>query len=208
MDGGLKIERYCIIKNNNVVVDGKLVFEDRNANGLKAFAKSSYRYLKPSYNKFFKMDEISKLAFIASEFLLENIDLELYSPQDISVVLSNSESSLVTDKNHQNTINDIDNFFPSPSIFVYTLPNIMIGEISIRHGLRGENAFFIVENFNAELISSHINNLFLTNKLKAAVCGWVVASDNDYEAYLYFVSGDGSIPHNPQEINKIFKINC
>jgi len=82
----------------------------------------------------------------------------------------------------------------------------MIGEISIRHKLRGENAFFIVENFNTNLISNHINNLFLTNKSKAFVCGWVDQSENSFEAFLYFASPTGSIAHNTIEINKLHNL--
>lgn len=167
----LFINKYCHIKNNKVYVDGELMFTDEGAESLKAFAKSFYRHIKPSYNKFFKMDEISKLGFLAAEILLKDIDLSPYAEEEVSIVLSNSHSTLVTDKKHQGTIEDNNNFFPSPSVFVYTLPNIMIGEISIRHKLRGENAFFIVENFNADLIVNHINNLFLTNKSKAFVGG-------------------------------------
>ena len=78
--------------------------------------------------------------------------------------------------------------------------------MSIRHKFRGENAFFIVENFNAELITNHINSLFLTHKSKAFVGGWVNQSENDYEAFLYLASANGNIPHNAFEINRLHKL--
>ena len=202
----LTIKKYCHIKNNSIYVDGELLFTDKEAVGLRSFAKSVYRYLKPSYNKFFKMDEISKLGFLAADVLLKNIDVSSFKAEDISIILSNSHSTLVTDQNHQLTIDDFDNFFPSPSVFVYTLPNIIIGEISIRHRFRGENTFFIVENFNAELITNHINSLFLTRKSKAFVGGWINQSENDYEAFLYWVSEGGDIGHNASEINRLYKL--
>lgn len=201
----LFLNKYCHIKKNYIVVDGQQIFSDTEAEGLKAFTKSVYRFLKPSYNKFFKMDEISKLAFLAAEILLKDVDLTNYKEDEISVILSNSHSTLITDKKHQKTIQDYNNFFPSPSVFVYTLPNIMIGEISIRHKLRGENAFFIVENFNAEVIVNHINNLFLTNKSKAFIGGWVNQSENDYEAFLYLADELGKIEFNADTINKYLK---
>jgi len=202
----LFITKYCHIKNNKVFVDGTLVFSDEEADSLKSFAKSLYRNLKPSYNKFFKMDEISKLGFLAAEVLLKDVDLSAYAEEEISIVLSNSHSTLVTDLNHQETIEDYNNFFPSPSVFVYTLPNIMIGEISIRHKLRGENAFFIVENFNSELISNHIKNLFLTHKSEAFVGGWVNQSEDDFEAFLFLVTDKGNTPHNDFEINRLHNL--
>lgn len=202
----LSIKKYCHIKNNSIYVDGKLLYADKEAEGLRPFAKSVYRYLKPSYNKFFKMDEISKLGFLAAEVLLSDIDISTYNEEDISIILSNSHSTLITDQNHQLTIDDYNNFFPSPSVFVYTLPNIMIGEISIRHKFRGENTFFIVENFSAELIANHINSLFLTRKSKAFVGGWVNQSENDYEAFLYWAAEDADILHNAFEINRLHKL--
>jgi len=202
--GGLKIESYCFIRNNKVILNGELIFEDADAVSLKQIAKSVYRSIKPSYAKFFKMDDISKLGFLTAEVLLKDIDTESYDYEDVAIILSNSDSTLITDSNHQSTINDNDNFFPSPSVFVYTLPNIMIGEISIRHALKGENSFFIVENFNADIIVNHINKLFLTNKAKAAVGGWVNYSESGYDAFLYFASPQGETSHTPVEINKIY----
>ncbi len=199
----LFIEKYCHIKNNKVFVDGKLAFAGEETDGLKSFLKSLYRFLKPSYNKFFKMDEISKLGFLATEFLLEDVDISKYE-EDVALIFSNSDSTLITDTKHQESIDEDDNFFPSPSVFVYTLPNIMMGEISIRHKLKGENTFFIVENFNAELLTNHINNLFLTNKAKAFIGGWVNLNFHSYEAFLYLVSKDGSAIHSAEEINRIY----
>ena len=202
----LFVEKYCHIKNNSIFVDGKLVYTDKNVESLRALAKSVYRHLKPSYNKFFKMDEISKLGFLAAEVLISDIELSSYSEEDISIILSNSDSTFVTDKNHQITVEDYDNFFPSPKIFVYTLPNIMIGEISIRHKLKGENTFFIVEKFNEELIVNHINSLFLTHKSKAFVGGWVNQTEDDYEAFLFWVSDKGNIPFNTLEMKRLYNI--
>lgn len=203
----LFINRYCHIKDKNIFMNGSPFYSDNKAVDLRTFAKSAYRFLAPSYNKFFKMDEICKLGFLAAEVLLSDIDLVDLKEEEVAIILSNSHSTLITDKSHQLTVDNYDNFFPSPSIFVYTLPNITIGEISIRHKFRGETAFFIVEKFNAELITNHINNLFLTKKAKAALGGWVNLSENDYDAFLYWVSDQGSIPHNAFEINRLYNLN-
>ncbi len=204
MNRELYVNNYCIVRDHRIYVNGKLCFESPVSNGLREFAKAAYRNLAPNYNKFFKMDEISKLGFIASEYLLNYISIDEYKNDEISIILSNSHSTLVTDTNHQNTISDPESFFPSPSVFVYTLPNIMIGEISIRNGIKGENAFFIVEKFNPEIIVNHINNLFLTNKSRAFIGGWVNHTETDYEAFLYFVTDKKALPHNRQVINNLY----
>jgi hypothetical protein len=199
----LFISKYCLIRENKIIVDNELVFSDSDADSIKSICKSAYRFLKPSYNKFFKMDEISKLAFIASEFLI-NHGTTTQLEEDCAIVLSNSHSTIITDDKHQSTVDDYSNFFPSPSVFVYTLPNIMIGEISIRHKLRGENAFFIVENFNAELIINHIKTLLLTDKSKSFIGGWVNQTEDHYEAFLYLAGEEGDIPHSPEELNRLY----
>src|SRR5690606_9811213 len=104
--------------------------------------KQVYKENNSAYPKFFKMDNLCKLAFLASEFLLEDSKIGSTTQENMGIVLSNKSSSLNTDRKHQATINDKDNYFPSPALFVYTLPNIMIGEISIRHQIKGENVFF------------------------------------------------------------------
>jgi hypothetical protein len=82
----------------------------------------------------------------------------------------------------------------------------MIGEISIRHKFKGENTFFIVKNFNEELIVNHINSLFLTHKSKAFVGGWINQSENNYEAFLFWVSDKGDIPFNAFEVKQLYNI--
>ncbi len=205
----LHIQTYCHLVKNKVYVDGSLVFENPEADSLASFTKSVYRHYKPKYAKFFKMDEISKLGFIAAEVLLQKGQHEHFKGSEVGIVLANSHATFVTDQSFQESIEDYNNFFPSPSVFVYTLPNIMVGEISIRNKLQGENAFFIFENFNTGFISRYINQLFDSEKLKACIGGWVNQTPTEYEAFLYWVSADKpkGISHNELEINKLFAAN-
>lgn len=203
------IKRYCHLKNNKVYLDGVLLFESGQNDPLKAFLKSAYKSFKIKYPKFFKMDEISKLGFLAAEVIMQNIQLDHIQESEIGIVLANSESTLVTDKTHQESINDFNNFYPSPSVFVYTLPNIMIGEISIKHKFRGENAFYIFEHFNAEFVSDYINSLFIEKRLKACLGGWVDQSENNYEAFIYWVNHINEHESYPEHtgtmINKLYE---
>ena len=112
------------------------------------------------------MDDLSKLAFLTAEFVFsKNENFE----DNTAVVLSNNASSLNTDKKHQEAIQDKENYYPSPSVFVYTLPNIAIGEISIKHHLKSENAFFIEEKFNAELLYNYATVLIENDKANSVL---------------------------------------
>ena len=132
------IQSYCKINKTQIILNDKIVFKN-SSDDLKLFLKSVYKSFEIKYPKFFKMDSLSKLAFLGAEFLLKQ---EAELKKDIGIVFSNSASSLETDRIHQESIAKKENYYPSPAVFVYTLPNIGIGEISIRHQLKSENAFF------------------------------------------------------------------
>jgi hypothetical protein len=207
----LKIKTYCHIKNHQIFVDGRMVFEVPEAGSLKEFLKLTFKHFKPGYAKFYKMDEISKLGFMAAEILLQDKPYSKRQPEDTGVVLSNAHSTLVTDNQFQESIRDDQNFYPSPSVFVYTLPNIMIGEICIRHGFRGEQAFFIFENFSANFMADYINQLFLSHKIKTCIGGWVDQTQESYEAFLYLADGSEEEgqqykPHTGNEIERLYNL--
>ena len=130
------------------------------------------------------MDSLSKLGWLTAEILLkDSFEKEMYQPDDIGVILANANSSLDTDTKYYQTTKDI----ASPALFVYTLPNIMTGEICIRHNFKGENAFFIFEKFDAGFIQQYVNNLINNNTLQACICGWVELLDDQYKAALTLV---------------------
>ncbi|MCB2206748.1 MAG: 3-oxoacyl-ACP synthase [Bacteroidetes bacterium] len=206
----LIIKTYCHIKNNHVYINGQPAFDYPEANSMHDFLKKAFKHFKPGYAKFYKMDDISKLGFLASEVILKDKPNQNCAPEDVGIVISNSQSTLVTDTEFQASIEDDDHFFPSPSVFVYTLPNIMMGEISIRHGFRGENAFYIFENFNANFVADYINQLFLSQKLKACIGGWVDQSSESYEAFIYWADdqkdGIPAIEHSGNEIERLYNL--
>ncbi|SHM28185.1 hypothetical protein SAMN05216524_1011402 [Mucilaginibacter sp. OK098] len=130
------------------------------------------------------MDNLSKLGWLAAEILLKEGFKEYnYQPEEVGVVLANSNSSLDNDLKYADTIKE----FPSPAVFVYTLPNIVIGEICIRHKFKGEHAFFIQDNFDAEFIKQQVNYLLENDNLQACICGWVEVLEQNYKAVLFLV---------------------
>ncbi|MCD6178293.1 MAG: hypothetical protein J7K39_00165, partial [Bacteroidales bacterium] len=138
--------------------------------------------------KYFKMDALSKLGFLSTEVLLQNRSLtEIYKSEKIGIIVGNSASTYIMDSKHQASLDDKESYFPSPANFVYTLPNIMTGEICIRHKFKGENAVFISEEFDTEFIYKYTNKLLIDNKLDATIVGYVNIDNDDYEAFLMLV---------------------
>lgn len=200
MDKKLYIKSYCKIKNGKVTLDGEIIFED-DSNELKSFFKNLYKNLGVDYPKFFKMDNLSKLAFLGAELIFKNIIPE---SKNTGIIFSNNASSLDTDRKHQDSINNLENYYPSPAVFVYTLPNIGIGEISIKHQLKSENAFFIFEKYNANFHQNYENILIQNKKCESVLAGWVNIDNNNYDAFLYLVSENGEIQHTSKILNQLY----
>ena len=148
-----------------------------------------YRAHVGDYPKFFKMDTLSKLGFVASEMLLKDEGEERFVPrEDRAVVLFNRTASLQADTNYQATIQDPENFFPSPAAFVYTLPNIVTGEIAIRNKYYGETSFIVVESCDAQIMARQLMNAFQDPMTQSILGGWLDCTDeNHFEARLFLV---------------------
>lgn len=204
MKGEYYITSYCHIRNNLVSINGNPFFKEENNAPFSVFSKKVYKELNLSYSKFFKMDNLSKLAFLGAEciFSVENASED----DNIAIVLTNKGSSLDTDRKHQKSIQDKDSYYPSPAVFVYTLPNIAIGEISIKHQLKSENAFFIFDAFNADFLQIYGNSLINKNKAESVVCGWVDYDGDNYDCFMYKVSRKGKIKHTTNELINLYKL--
>ncbi|GEP49783.1 hypothetical protein FNO01nite_04550 [Flavobacterium noncentrifugens] len=195
------IQAFCTIENNKIVLNGETVFESENT-GFADFSKKAYQHFEIGYPKFFKMDNLSKLAFLGSELLLK-----AQNPNDennTALLFANKSSSLDTDVKYQNSISDKENYFPSPAVFVYTLANICLGEISIRHQLKSENSFFIFDAFNAAFMADYANILIETQKAKNVLCGWTEFFGEDYKAFLYLVGNEGAIENTKQNLEILY----
>ena len=196
------IQSYITIQNNEIVLNGTSVFKIEPTN-FADFSKQAYRNFDIQYPKFFKMDALSKLAFLGAELLLSPITSS-EEENNIALVLANKSSSLDTDVKYQESISDKENYYPSPAVFVYTLPNICLGEISIRHQLKSENSFFIFDVFNTEFMSNYSNILLNSDKADVVLCGWVEFFNDDYKAFLCTISKEENTKYMNETINTLY----
>ena len=214
----LLITSYCHLHDNKVIVNDRLFFYQENILKFADFIKSVYKQEKVDYPKFYKLDPISKVGFLAAELVLKETTIEGYHPEKVGVVLSNSSSSLDTDIAHNETIKNRSSYFPSPSVFVYTLPNIVIGEICIKNRIKGENIFLISETFNGKLLCDYVNELFINERVDACLCGWVEVMGNNCNALMVLVEQAGRnrnegvtgfrfLPFNAENLNLIITLN-
>ena len=142
-----------------------------------AFIRRLYNDSGCDYPKFFKMDDMSKLGFMAAESLLDGIE---FSEEEAAVILENRRASLNDDLKHQHIIDTEGDANASPAVFVYTLPNVASGEISIRHHIKGENTFFISDSYNRQRMISYARALFARTGVKYCVIGWLDLLKENY----------------------------
>ncbi len=177
------------ITPEEVVLDHQKLWEgNQNANekleeqegaGHHSLLTSLYRQMIGNYPKFYKMDGLSRLGFVASEILLNAEKGE--TDKERAIIFFNHSSSIASDRNYKESINDKDNYFPSPSIFVYTLPNIVTGEIAIRNHFHGETSFFILPDKDERMMEEILQASCRDAQSKSFLTGWI-----DYEDERHF----------------------
>ena len=130
----------------------------------------------------------------------------IYQPDEVAVVLANKNASLDTDLAFQDSIAKM----ASPALFVYTLPNIVTGEICIHQGWKGENAFFVQEAFDTDFHTKYVDSLLQEKKTKVCLAGWVDVIGEDHDVFLYLVEKVNrvdSVEHSKEELLKLYTKN-
>ena len=177
------------ITPERVLVDGQeIACEGEGLARLTAL----YKQHIASYPKYYKMDPLARLGFVASELLLQAEGKErLEEDATRGVVLCNSSSSIMADRAYETTIGEGENYYPSPSAFIYTLPNIVTGEIALRNGYRGETSFCIMPGKDEALIDRIIGATLLDRRLGSLIAGWIDCTDDThYEASIYIIESN------------------
>lgn len=172
------VERRVIIQNSKIIVDGESNFQSE-ATDFGLFIREAFRSLNESDMKFYKMDNLCKLGYMAAFHLLKDIK---YNEEKIAILCANKSSSLDTDLKHVEQINRYGDAGASPSIFVYTLPNVVLGEICIKYKIKGENTFFIAEQYEEQELTEYAKMVLQKNNLDYCIVGWCELYKNNYKA--------------------------
>ena len=195
-----------------VMLDGnKLQTEGAGA----ALLENIYRRYVGDWPKFFKMDPLARLGFLASELLLKaeaneqrgegnmllpisgqgpasspaaagaQHDCRLRETDTRAVILFNRSGSLADDLNYQKGIDGPDHL-GSPSLFVYTLPNIVTGEIAIRNKYYSETSFYCIPQPDEALMEKIVSQSIGPGE--SAIAGWCECSgENDFYAKMFIL---------------------
>lgn len=199
--------KNIVIDNNQVLVDGRPI-ETQGTSG-QAMLTHLYKMCDFAYPKFYKMDSLCRLGFIATELLLG--DKTGVEGDTHAIVAIGYSGSLNTDARYCETICDADNYFPSPSVFVYTLANIVTGEIAIRNKIYGETSSFLVDYYDPAMIVNLLSTAFADPGIKTITGGWIDVPPGEKSFSLRFVTINRDTSHQqiidffnqyPVEINR------
>ena len=134
-----------------------------------------YREWAGDYPKFFKMDTLSKLGFLLAEMLVHDEPGRFTFREDRAVLVFSREGCVADDRHYAQSMLD----FPSPALFVYTLPNIVSGEICIRNKWGGESSAFVLESYDKEQMRALVEQAFQDKCTQSALVAWIDCKDDE-----------------------------
>lgn len=180
--------RVEIDSNGGVTIDGTpLTLTTRGRDMLTEI----YRQRQTAYPKFYKMDILCRLGFIAAELLTEGETAPADGTlrNDRAIVVCSHSGSIASDRQFCHTIVP-DHFFPSPAVFVYTLPNIVTGEVAIRHRYVAETACYLLPQRDDTLMRRLAHTACAERTVSSVMALWLEAPDDTHfhaSATLYHV---------------------
>jgi len=133
-------------------------------------------------SRFFKMDIFSRLAYVATGLLAKDA-LAGYAPEDIALFIFTQNGSVLADRKHLSTFSNPEDFYPSPAIFINTLPNVVLGEIAVMNTIKGETTLVMLPYRDDALIDRIVKASLSSTRPSVMIYGWV-----DCEAENSFVA--------------------
>lgn len=166
------------INAGEVIVNDSVVFSDKSAD-FGTFIREAFKSRGENNMKFYKMDDLCKLGYVAVAWLLDGIE---FGEEECGMVLSGKYGCLDTDMKHQQIIDKEGDAASSPAVFVYTLPNVVAGEISIRHHIKGENAWFWSDDRTMSDLKHYASLMAGASDLRYCIIGHLDFLNGEYFA--------------------------
>lgn len=170
--------RRVQISQGQVNVDETSAFVSSQTD-FHTFSREAFKSREEANMKFYKMDDLCKLGYLASAWLLDGIE---YGEEECGIVMSGKYGCLDTDIRHQQIIDSEGDSSASPAVFVYTLPNVVAAEISIRHHIKGENIWFWSEDKTMSDIKKYASIMTASRDLKYCIAAHIDFINGDYFA--------------------------
>ena len=135
-------------------------------------------------SRFFKMDLFSRLAYVAVGLLAKDAPGE-YVPEETGLLIFTLNGSVLADRKHLSTFSKPDEYYPSPAIFINTLPNVVLGEMAVTHRIKGETTLVMLPGRDEETMDSILDATLAATRPSVLITGWVdCESENTFQAKL------------------------
>ncbi len=184
MSGPNEIMNFKIINTDELDLRGT---HDKLEDELTA----EYKSLDIFYPKFYKMNHLCKLGFVGVEKLISGHEdfINSISKDRIATIFVNHSSSITSDYPYAASLEKV-GVIQSPAEFVYTLPNILNGELAIRHGWTGYNAFYLRSTFDNVFLKEQLQIAAISQPIEACILGHVETNleENHYSYRLELIS--------------------
>ena len=170
-----KAVKSLMIKPGEVILDGEaLQFDSSGA----AMVSEIFKKHLSDGSRFFKMDLFSRLAYVATGLVAKD-SLKGCAPEDIALFIFTLNGSVLADRKHLSTFSDPEDFYPSPAVFINTLPNVVLGEIAVRNSIKGETSLVMLPERDDTVIDKVIMVSASASRPSAVICGWVDCDAED-----------------------------
>ena len=167
--------KHLRITPEGLWVDGQAV--PLEARGGALITEIFKKYLADG-SRFFKMDLYSRLAYVGTSLLAKD-SLEGCDPEDIALFVFTQQGSLLADRKHLSSFSNPDEFFPSPAVFINTLPNVVLGEIAVKNNIKGETTLVLLPGRDDKTIQQIMEASLSATRPAVVLYGWVDCSAED-----------------------------
>ena len=197
------ITSYCHLNHESCSVNGKIIAE-RDWESDESWFKQLYKNQEFVYPKFYKMDTLSQSGYLLSEMIkrAQPSLVTSYKDDEIAMLFANRFSSADSDVRFEKSYKEQGT--PSPALFVYTLPNIVLGEIAILNKWYGENMFAVLPKFAPDFFVNYVQILMSTGT-RAVLCGWLGITGDQVNVFVFLVENEGQpgMEFNTENLAKI-----
>ncbi|MBQ9597892.1 MAG: 3-oxoacyl-ACP synthase [Bacteroidales bacterium] len=143
-----------------------------------ALVSELYKKYLSDGSRFFKMDLFSRLAYVGTGLLAKDA-LEGIAPEEIAILLFTVNGSVLADRKHLSTYTHPDEYYPSPSVFINTLPNVVLGEIAMKNTIKGETTLVMLPERDEPLKDRIVAATLAATRPAAVMAGWVDCTAED-----------------------------
>lgn len=129
-----------------------------------------------------RLDYYSKAGLVAASLALKDAGMVSRISKSTAVIASTVSGSVDVDHAYFRSVLPQDGLLASPNLFAYTLPNCMLGEISIRYGLTGPT--MVVSQTTPDMLSGILAGVKL---ISYGLCEGVIAGYCNTEACTNYI---------------------